>query len=149
MADSEGKGAPRNDHTMNHQSYSPVVKHFAVVSDGLRSTLIWSKLKNFPRGACPQTLLERCALYVRKEKIPHAARLRAPHGRTNSTLCVPPPSSTSGSAPEGVHVLNNALHVYKCTELKVWGILLSLEKCSKVDTLKLPHRTQSFTKAFA
>ena len=29
MADSEGKGAPRNDHTMNHQSYSPVVKHFA------------------------------------------------------------------------------------------------------------------------
>ena len=53
-----------------------------------------------------------------------------------------------GEGGGGVHVLNNALHVYKCTELKVWGILLPLEKFSKVDTLKLPHRTQSFTKAF-
>ena len=35
-----------------------------VVSDGFRSTLIWSKFKNFPGGACPQTPLERCALYV-------------------------------------------------------------------------------------
>ena len=44
-----------------------------VVSDGLRSTLIWSKLKNFPREACLQALLEHCVLYIRKEKILHAA----------------------------------------------------------------------------
>ena len=57
-----------------------------VVSDGLRSTLIWSKFKNFPGGACPQTPLQRCALYVRKIKI---RALLAPHGHTKNTLCVP------------------------------------------------------------
>ena len=59
-----------------------------VVSDGLRSTLIWSKFKNFPRGACPQTLLERCALYVRKEKIPRCARCMA--APTPLNVCLPP-----------------------------------------------------------
>ena len=36
-------------------------------------------LKNFPRGACPQTLLERCVLYVHKEKISCAACAAWPH----------------------------------------------------------------------
>ena len=62
-----------------------------MVSDGLRSTLIWSKLKKFTRGACPQAfeLLERCAFYVCKEKIPRTARAAwqdQPH-----SMCVPPP----------------------------------------------------------
>ena len=61
---------------------------FCVGMDGLRSTLIWSKFKNYLGGACPQVPLERCALYVRKKKL-HA--LHVPHGRTNPTLCVPPP----------------------------------------------------------
>ena len=42
------EGAPRNDHTM---SYCPAAITF---SDGLRSTLIWSKFQNFPEGACPR-----------------------------------------------------------------------------------------------
>ena len=79
-----------------------------VVSDGLRSTFIWSKLRKFLRGACPQTLLERWALYsiylwkidsiylpkvytiygytFTKKKF---RMLCAPHGHTNPTLCVP------------------------------------------------------------
>ena len=60
-----------------------------VVSDGLRSTLIWSKFM-------PPDPLECCALYVSK-KIPRAARAASPH-QTHS-VCAPPPSSTSGSAP--------------------------------------------------
>ena len=83
-ADSEGKGAPRNDRTVNHQSYSPVVKQFAGLH-GLRSILICSELS---KEACPHTLLERCALYVRKK----FRALRAPHSRTNPTsyACAPP-----------------------------------------------------------
>ena len=45
----------------------------------------------------PDPPRERYALYVCKGKIPRAVRAL---GRTNPTLCVPPPpSSTPGSAP--------------------------------------------------
>ena len=70
-----------------------------VVSDGLRSTLIWSKPKSFQGEHAPRPSRTLCVL-VRKEKF---RALRAPHGRTTPTLCVPPPSSTSGSAPEARH----------------------------------------------
>ena len=56
-----------------------------VVSDGLRSTHIWSK---FNKGACPQTLLECCALYIHKEKILRAARAVCPH--QPHSVCAPP-----------------------------------------------------------
>ena len=74
-----------------------------VVSNGLRSTLIWSKFEKFPGGACPQTPLERCALYVQKKKIARAAWQHNPP----PTPCVPPPPSTiSGSAPALCGVLS-------------------------------------------
>ena len=83
--------APRNDHTMNHLSCSPVAitaPHkfcvVMVVSDGLKSTLIYGLIwKNFPGSACPQTPLG----YTAKNK----CALHAPHGRTNPhSMCAPP-----------------------------------------------------------
>ena len=60
-----------------------------VVSDGLRSTLIWSKFKKFSWGSMPPDPLQRCALYVHAHiKKLHA--LRAPHEHTNPAVCVPP-----------------------------------------------------------
>ena len=47
-----------------------------VVSDGLRSTLTWCKVKNCPEEACPQTPLEDCTRtdnYVRRA--PHQSPL--------------------------------------------------------------------------
>ena len=46
-----------------------------VVSDGLRSTLIWSKFLNFPGGACSKSPLECCAICVRTDNYV----LRVPH----------------------------------------------------------------------
>ena len=56
---------------------------FFMVSDSLRSTLIWSKLKNFP---CSQTPLERYALYTHR----NSARCSTPRCHTKTTLCMPP-----------------------------------------------------------
>ena len=58
----KGKGLRETTiRSMNHQSYSPVVKHFAWLWwSPTASEALWSKLKSFPRGACAQTLLESC-----------------------------------------------------------------------------------------
>ena len=53
---------------------------FIVVSNGLRSTLLWSGFQNFPGGACPQTPLHRSgALYTHTETMcatwPHQKNL--------------------------------------------------------------------------
>ena len=64
-----------------------------VVSDGLRSTLIWSKCKNFPREHAPRPPWN-VVRYTRTQKN-CARRMAAPP----PTLCVPPPSSISGSTP--------------------------------------------------
>ena len=76
-------------HTMNHQSYSPVVKHFAwlwwspTASEALsyRLNLYRSMPPDFPRTLC---------IIRSREKF---GALRAPHGRTNPTLylCPGPP----------------------------------------------------------
>ena len=94
------EGAPRRDHATNRQSYIPVAINInfvcmvMVVSDGFRSTLIWFKFKNFPGQACPRPPYNALR-YIRARK-----KLRAPHGRTKLTLCMPPPpSSMSRSAP--------------------------------------------------
>ena len=65
-----------------------------VVSDGLRSTFIWSKSQNFPGGACPQVPLYGTTLRALR---PHTTVCCA--HRTNSQFMYAPPSSISGSAP--------------------------------------------------
>ena len=63
-----------------------------VVSNGLRRTLIWSKFQNLPGGACPQTPLQCCVLYDHTQLCATGAAL-------TPSLCMPAPSSISGSAP--------------------------------------------------
>ena len=63
-----------------------------VVSDGLRRTLIWSKFQNLPGGACPQIPLQCCVLYDHTQ-------LRTAGAALTPSLCMPPPSSISRSAP--------------------------------------------------
>ena len=79
---------------MNHQSYSPVVKHFAwlwcspTASEALsyRLNLYRSMPPDLPS---PQTFLERCALYVRKKNSARCARRTA--APTLLYICVPAP----------------------------------------------------------
>ena len=110
------EGAPRNDHTMNRLSYSPVAINLVVmvISDGLRSTLI---VENFPWGACLQIPLERCVLYVCKNL--RAARAAWPH--QPHILCAPPldpPLSMSESLEESF--VSQGSH--SCLGKNVWGI---------------------------
>ena len=63
---------------------------FTVVSDGLRTTLTWSKFQNFPGGACPPDPLERYALYAHRN-CTHIARAAWPHQRKKKILYVCPP----------------------------------------------------------
>ena len=80
------EGAPRNDHTMNHLSYSPVAINFVwlVIFDGLRSTFIVKKFfwGSMPPG--PPRML--CVIHAQKfARAAHAAWLHQPH-----ILCAPP-----------------------------------------------------------
>ena len=91
------EGAPRNDHTMNGLSYCPAtIKScvFIMVSDGLRSTLTWSKFNMLPDP--PGTLCTTYAHrnyahrnYTHRNCARCARRMTAP----KTTLCMPPPLS--------------------------------------------------------
>ena len=93
-----------------------------VVSDSLKGTLTRSKFQNFPGGTCPQTPLDDCTWSIYKASfsafwsnyfILQAVNTRRPgnkatiytrvHGQPHRTnphsICIPPPSSISGSAP--------------------------------------------------
>ena len=60
-----------------------------MVSEGLRSTLVQSKFKNFPGRGCPQIPLDVNAVrYMSERKKMHDARM---HGRFKTTVCAPPP----------------------------------------------------------
>ena len=76
----KGKGLRETTiRSMNHQSYSPVVKHFTWLWwSPTASEALWSKLKNFPRGACTQTLLEPCMCVIQKNSARCARRMAVP-----------------------------------------------------------------------
>ena len=69
--------APRNDQSPELQSSCHKFCVVMVVSDSLRSTLVWSK--NFPGGACHQTPLNVNAVHenVRKKYNARCARRMA------------------------------------------------------------------------
>ena len=85
---------------MNHQSYSPVVKHFAWLWWSPTASEALSYRLNLYRSMPPDLPRTLCIIRSRKK----FGALRTPHDRTNPTLYLcpgpPPPSSTSGSAPE-------------------------------------------------
>ena len=81
---------------------------FTVISDGLRSTLIWSKFQNFPGGACPQTPLQRYALYAQKNVALNAMTFNATKCKAmiisrKRNQCLPPaPLTPNGTIVEVV-----------------------------------------------
>ena len=92
----KGKWFPPD--TMNHQSYSPVVKHFAWLWWSPTASEALSYRLNLYRSMPPDLPRTLCIIRSRKK----IGALRAPHGCTNPNLYLcpgPPPSSTSGSAP--------------------------------------------------
>ena len=67
-----------------------------VVSNGLRSTLIWSKFQTFPRRTCPQTPLEHCT--IRSQSTAHYMHHSNPHSMRMPTffnLWIPIHATTS------------------------------------------------------
>ena len=101
---------------MNRLGYSTVAINFARLWCSPTASEALSHGLN-PGGACPKTPIEHCALYACVNKL---CGLRAPHGHTNPTLCEPPPSSISASAP--------ALHTI---------LLMNSQGCISHDTLDL------------
>ena len=106
----KGKWFPPYDESPELQSSCETFSVVMVVSDGLRSTLISSKFIYLYRSMPPDLPRTLCIIRSRKK----FGALRAPHGRTNTTLYLcpapppPPPSSTSGSAPEDYHALSSS-----------------------------------------
>ena len=81
----KGRGSEKQPYDESPELLSSCHKFcvFIVVSDGLRSTLIWSK---FSGGECPQTPLQCYALYAHRNCVRCTRRMAAP-----KTLHVYPP----------------------------------------------------------
>ena len=80
---------PKGKWSMNHQSYSPVVKHFAWLWWSPTASEALSYHLNVYRSKSPDVPRTLCIIRLRKK----FRALRTPHGRTNPTLylCPGPP----------------------------------------------------------
>ena len=84
------EGALRNDHTMNHLSYSPISINFVWLWWSPMASEALSYGENFPGEHTPRSPYNTVC-YTCKKKI------RVLHGRTNPHSMCAPPSSISGS----------------------------------------------------
>ena len=114
----KGRGSEKRPHESlelhsRHHKFCVVM----VVSDGLRSTLRWSK---FSEGACPQTPLEHCPFYTARKLSVRVVCATWPH---QPPLYVCPSPSIFGSAP--VHYKCSA-RIVKRKTAKYFSILCRL-----------------------
>ena len=152
-ADSKGKGLWETTIRRIAWVYTPVA---VVVSDGLRSTLTWSKFQNFPGGACSQTPLQDCAcsIYIAsfsgfwatllratycKRRIREGRGMRLARHTNPHSVCMPPPffNLWIHSCPR------NAFGRFS-NNWKVWQLCTCLKKCECSGSLRnsLTYNTQ-------